>query len=252
MIKPKILCLHGFGESAELFRIRSRNLVALVGDKAELVYPDAPIDVGALHMTASELAGGAKLTGFVNLSWWWLRRGRTYEARGLGESLAFIGRLLNEQGPFDGIVGFSQGAALAVLVAALLEGRAGPLTMGEVSHPPIKFLMLAGAFQLEMPIYDYVYAEQFSIPSLHFRGVYDTVVSSERSLKLQNCFVDPAVFEFVGGHFIPQSPACARAMRAFLAPFIPGLAEPAATESTEEPASNPHVEAAAEPVPTSA
>ncbi|KAJ2772140.1 Ovarian cancer-associated protein 2 [Coemansia nantahalensis] len=224
MAPPKILCLHGFGESAELFKIRSRNLRALVGDHAELVYIDAPIDVGNLQMTTSDLAEAGAPSGFANFSWWWVRRGKTYEARGLGESLAHISKVLNEQGPFDGIVGFSQGAATAVLVSALLVGREGPLRLDSVSHPPPKFLLLAGAFQLEMPIYEYIYADKLDIPSLHIRGSYDTVVAPERSKKLQDCFVAPDVFEFVGGHFIPQSPQCARAMRAFLEPFIPGLA----------------------------
>ncbi|KAJ2377498.1 hypothetical protein H4S02_007632, partial [Coemansia sp. RSA 2611] len=49
MSRPKILCLHGFGESADLFKIRSRNFRSIVGEHAELVYPDAPIDVGSLR-----------------------------------------------------------------------------------------------------------------------------------------------------------------------------------------------------------
>ncbi|KAJ1732642.1 Ovarian cancer-associated protein 2 [Coemansia biformis] len=256
MGKPKVLCLHGFGESAELFKIRSRNLRALVGDHAELVYPDAPIDVGSLHMTTSDLADAGAVSGFTNLSWWWLRRGKTYEARGMGESLALLGKILNEQGPFDGIVGFSQGASLAVLVCALLAGREGPLTLGDVNHPQMKFAILAGAFQLEMPIYEYVYAEKFTTPSLHIRGIYDTVVSPERSLKLQHCFESPDAFEFVGGHFIPQSPQCARKMRAFLAPFIPGLADDesqaAADSCTATTATTDSADSSAEPIPTAA
>lgn len=33
--------------------------------------------------------------------------------QGLEESLAFLGRVWDEQGPFDGLLGFSQGAAMA-------------------------------------------------------------------------------------------------------------------------------------------
>ncbi|KAJ2850135.1 Ovarian cancer-associated protein 2 [Coemansia brasiliensis] len=225
MAKPKILCLHGFGENAELFKIRSRNFRAVVGDNAELVYLDGPIDIGRLHMTTGDLTDPDLSNGFTNLGWWWMRRGWSYEARGIGKTLDLISKVLEEQGPFDGILGFSQGAALAVIISELLAQKdlQGPLSLGNTTHPPIKFLVLAGAFQIEVPEYEYLYRETLSVPSLHIMGTYDTVVEPERSIKVQGYFDKPQVFEFVGGHFIPQSPQCARVMRAFLAPFVPGV-----------------------------
>ncbi|KAJ2353305.1 Ovarian cancer-associated protein 2 [Coemansia erecta] len=225
MTKPRILCLHGFGESAELFKIRSRNFRAVVGDNADLVYVDGPIDIGSLHMTTGDLVDPEIASEFTNLGWWWMRRGRSFEARGIGKSLDLLGRVLAEQGPFDGILGFSQGAAMAIIICALLAGRAndGPLSLGNIDHPQIKFLVLAGAFQLEVPEYNYLYEQPFAVPSLHIIGTYDTVVEPERSQLVQSYFNSPDIFEFVGGHFIPQSPKCARVMRAFLAQFIPAL-----------------------------
>lgn len=40
---------------------------------------------------------------------------------GVDDSLSALERLMEAQGPFDGLLGFSQGAALAALVAALQE-----------------------------------------------------------------------------------------------------------------------------------
>lgn len=34
--KPKILCLHGFGENADVFKLRLRHISKMVGDNAEL------------------------------------------------------------------------------------------------------------------------------------------------------------------------------------------------------------------------
>lgn len=42
--------------------------------------------------------------------------------RGLEEALETVAQALNKLGPFDGILGFSQGAALAALVCALGQG----------------------------------------------------------------------------------------------------------------------------------
>ncbi|KAI8319077.1 hypothetical protein GQ54DRAFT_318719 [Martensiomyces pterosporus] len=222
--KPKILCLHGFAENAELFKIKSRNFRKVVGDSADLVYVDAPIDVGALRLTSEELAAADPKNDFSNFAWWWVKNGKNPELRGIEECLTVIGNVLNEQGPFDGIVGFSQGAAFAVVISALLDGCKGSLSFGvEVSHPPIKFLLLAGAYRLDMPQYQYLYEKRFSMPSMHMMGTYDTVIEISRSQKLLECFDSPVVFEFVGGHFMPQTPKCAREMRAFLTRFIPLL-----------------------------
>ncbi|KAJ2146568.1 Ovarian cancer-associated protein 2, partial [Coemansia sp. RSA 564] len=120
MTKPKILCLHGFGENAELFKIRSRNFRAVVGDTADLVFLDGPVDIGSLHMTTGGLVDASIAREFTNLGWWWMRRGRSFEARGIGKTMDLISKVLTEQGPFDGILGFSQGASLAIVISALL------------------------------------------------------------------------------------------------------------------------------------
>ncbi len=39
---PRILCLHGGGANAEAFRLQSRGLFRLLGDKFRFVFPDAP------------------------------------------------------------------------------------------------------------------------------------------------------------------------------------------------------------------
>ncbi|KAJ2334666.1 hypothetical protein GGI00_001745 [Coemansia sp. RSA 2681] len=155
--------------------------------------------------------------------------------------MEFIGKVLNEQGPFDGILGFSQGGSLAVIIAALLEGREGPSFGIEVSHPPIKFVVLAGAFKAEAPQYQYIYDKPLAnTPSLHMMGTYDTVVGIEKPRQVLKMFEDPVVFEFDGGHFIPQTPKCIRTMTEFLVPHVPGLQpKPSADNAPEQPPTPP-------------
>ncbi|KAJ2900147.1 hypothetical protein GGI21_004769, partial [Coemansia aciculifera] len=188
---------------------------------------------------ASEASGQQD---FVNLAWWWTRRGgKTVEQRGFAKTLEYIGKVLNEQGPFDGILGFSQGGSLATIIAALLEGRDGPSFGIEVNHPPMKFIVLAGAFRAEAPQYEYIYAKPVeNTASFHMMGIYDTVVGIEKPRQLLKAFTNPVAFEFEGGHFIPQTPKCIRAMTEFLVPLIPGLqAKPSPDNVIEHPLTPP-------------
>ncbi|KAJ2521135.1 hypothetical protein H4217_001587 [Coemansia sp. RSA 1939] len=239
--KPKILCLHGFGESGELLRIRSRNFHRVLEDHTDLVYLDGHLDIANLHLTAADLdRDNSTHVDFKNLAWWWSRKSKTVEYRGLEQSLEQVGRVLNEQGPFDGILGFSQGACLAIIIAALLGGRAehGPGFGIEVTHPPIKFLVLAGAFLLSEPGYKYLYAEKINVPSFHMSGEYDTVIPRDEARAASSIFESPVLFDFVGGHFIPQTPQCASAMAAFVAPFVPGVLGDSADDSVADAAAD--------------
>ncbi|KAJ1987017.1 hypothetical protein GGI25_005260 [Coemansia spiralis] len=234
MSRPKILCLHGFGESAELFQIRSRNFRKIVEEHADLVYLDGHIDIATLHLTASDISKEAVKGDFKNYAWWWARKGKTFEMRGYEKTMKIIGNVLNEQGPFDGILGFSQGACLGIVISALLDGRDqdGPGFGIEVNHPPLKFMVLAGAFLLDDPRYQFLYSKKLNIPSLHMSGEYDTVIDPVDTHKANKLFESPVIFDFVGGHFIPLSPQCTRVMKKFLAQFIPGVE--AEEEKTQE------------------
>ena len=58
---------------------------------------------------------------------WWRRKGEgePYTYEGMDRGLATIAETMQRDGPFDGVIGFSQGGAAAGMVAALLEdGRA--------------------------------------------------------------------------------------------------------------------------------
>ncbi|KAG8624361.1 hypothetical protein KVT40_007428 [Elsinoe batatas] len=122
---------------------------------------------------------------------------------GLEESLALWGRTLREEGPFDGVLGFSQGGAAAVMLASLLEeGRKGlfekfegkggmrfPESLlgedGAAVNGPLKVVVVYSGFRApEKSGYDAFYEAGLSTPSLHFIGSVDTVVEESRCLAL--------------------------------------------------------------------
>lgn len=140
---------------------------------------------------------------------------------GLDASLAYIASLLAESGPFDGIIGFSQGAALAAMVASLLEenrsdafvpselgGIAYPDCFASLTHPPLNFVVSFSGFVASHSDYRAFYTPAIRTPMLHVLGSMDTIVEEEWSMKLvESCHKDgasqPAVLRHSGGHIVP-------------------------------------------------
>jgi len=151
------------------------------------------------------------------------------EYTGLEDSFSFLAEVLNTQGPFDGVLGFSQGACCAIMLASLLEvgrkeefkkdtkGIPFPLILesgDEVVHRPFKFAVSYSGFRPPPNKgYDAFYKGGLSTPTLHFIGSVDTVVEESKCLELVEACKIPLqgekeihkVVYHPGGHFVPSS-----------------------------------------------
>ena len=129
----KILMLHGFTQSGELFRAKARALEkhlqkSLPTHTLTFVYPTGPIklnpdDIPFKTSPDTTPTDPSTSTPEISAHAWW-RRSTTAEPPvylGLDTGLESIARILSTDGPFDGVIGFSQGAACAAIVASLLE-----------------------------------------------------------------------------------------------------------------------------------
>lgn len=109
--------------------------------------------------------------------------------------------VFNQQGPFDGVFGFSQGAALTSLLVGMRspDGRATP-------ERPLSFdfAMMVGGFISNDPRHAPLYqsTDSFALPSLHLIGRSDFVVATEDSRALAARFKTPLVLEHDAGHII--------------------------------------------------
>ena len=105
---------------------------------------------------------------------------------------------------FAGVLGFSQGGALASLLVALREDS--PL-------PSLRFAIFAGAFRYRAtdPCYDHLFDERnlLTTPSLHCIGARDEIVKPHKSGALADCFAaDTRVLcEHRGSHVVPTNEA---------------------------------------------
>lgn len=131
----KILMLHGYTQSGTVFRGKTRalekNLHKAFPGGCKLIYPTAPIKLTPADVPTWDNGTGNADPAVTKIdvedepdAWaWWRRKGdgEPFEYEGLEEGLACVAEVLVREGPFDGVVGFSQGGALAGMVASLLE-----------------------------------------------------------------------------------------------------------------------------------
>jgi fermentation-respiration switch protein FrsA (DUF1100 family) len=101
---------------------------------------------------------------------------------------------------FDGVFGFSQGAALAGLLTAVQAGDAA-------SPLGFRFAVMVGGFTSHEPRHADLFARKLTIPSVHVAGRADTIVAIRDSLALAARFADPIILKHPGGHVIPNDPS---------------------------------------------
>lgn len=244
--------LHGYTQSGPLFRAKTRALEKSLLKyfpaptyALSLHYPTAPInikpaDLPGFDPTTSTSDGrfDSSVTAESTDAWgWWVRKGERepYTYDGMETGFARVAEVLKTEGPFDGVIGFSQGGALAGMVASLLEtgrkeaferaqaegGMAYPSSFleedtgyveGDTIHAPLRFAVSYSGFGASTnPLYQAFYEPKIATPMLHFLGQVDTVVEEARSLRLVDACVegrgegDKRVVYHPGGHFLPSS-----------------------------------------------
>ena len=258
--KLKILMLHGFTQSGPLFHAKTRALeknlekafppfpkpghLPLYPGGITLTYPTAPIKLAAADIPGFDVdgAGADDEKEDPEAYAWWRRKGdgEPFHYEGIELGLAHIADILESSGPYDGVIGFSQGAAAAGMVASLLEpGRRAAFEeqqrkggmrypdswtrdtgfVEDVVQAPMRFAVSYSGFGASNnELYLGFYEPKIRTPMLHFLGSVDTVVEESRSLRLVDACVDgrggegggggggvPRVVYHPGGHFVPSS-----------------------------------------------
>ncbi|KAF1941573.1 FSH1-domain-containing protein [Clathrospora elynae] len=272
----KILMLHGYTQSGPLFQAKTgalrKTLQKAFPSGIELVYPTAPIRLtpadesflaGSTGKDGEGKGGGDNKEEQEIDAWaWWRRKGdaEPYTYEGLELGLSHIASVLKAQGPFDGVVGFSQGGAAAAMVASLLEpGRreafekqykdggmrypesfeADTGYMEGSVHAPLKFAVSYSGFAARgKNPYHAFYEPRIATPILHFLGTQDVVVEEARSLALVKACThseDKYVVYHPGGHFLPSTQkASVNALIGFIKEVLQGEEESSKEEESVE------------------
>jgi predicted esterase len=183
----RVLCLHGYHGSGAILRDQMEPLTLCLPASIEFVYVNAP-----------SLATG-------DFGWWHEGFDGWERTRDWAIELVCAGPR------FDGIFGFSQGAALAGLLTAVQESGSAPPEFC------FDFAIMAGGFTSDLPQHADLLRHRLTTPSAHVIGRGDVIVPRKDSLRLADRFVDPLIVEHSGGHIVPGHHAVAGPIADFLA-----------------------------------
>jgi pimeloyl-ACP methyl ester carboxylesterase len=210
----RLVCLHGFRSNGAALRAQLRGLVAGAQPELELLCPDAPaLATGgsgwwnAVPLEPTALSDAAPSDPAL------ATRAKHYQ--GWEQTRAWLVAFFGEHGPIDGVLGFSQGAALT----GLLVGLRSPSGIPTLAQPlAFDFAILIGGFVSNDPAHAALYAaaESYALPTLHVIGRADGIVTSEASLSLAARFANPQLAMHDGGHVIASTEAVRAVLTAFL------------------------------------
>ncbi|KAJ7594261.1 FSH1-domain-containing protein [Mycena floridula] len=243
-----VLVLHGYSQNATMFSKRLGALRKQCGKDIEFVFCDGPVVLYPADLTGfasptpenTDPAADVYADPALTPRGWWKTNSNKTQTTGLDSSLLLLRDILKSR-KFDGVFGFSQGAALAALLAALLERpHVYPefLTDGQPPHPPFQFCVAVAGFRISSnPLVDIIYGDSYSTPTLHVVGRTDIIVTPERAQKLVDLSSDKRVEEHDGGHFVPSKANWRKFLKDYLTDPFADLPRPRANGIASGPAS---------------
>ncbi|KAK4696322.1 hypothetical protein P7C71_g1576, partial [Lecanoromycetidae sp. Uapishka_2] len=210
---PRILCLHGGGTSAMIFKIQTRRLQSALRSHFRFVFVDAPFESGPGPGVLPVFEGCEPFYRWVVPDDQNQERGQMHVRQMLREAI----KSDEGDGEFVGVLGFSQGGRMAAgLLADLQEGEATGLPYWQfgvficASYPPLSMSSSrpatskpTGEVDGHGPLRDPDEDEIIHVPSIHVRGTLDPHL--EKGRRLQKYFNEKTRFilEFEMGHHLP-------------------------------------------------
>lgn len=129
--------------------------------------------------------------------------------------MATIAAAIRDAGGIDAVAGFSQGGAVASIVAGALqadrklpEGEEGDWARGlrdANGGRDLKFAVSWSGFYATPEALRFLFEPKITTPTLHVYGSLDVVVEESRTQRLIDSCVEPAVVVHPGGHHVPVS-----------------------------------------------
>ena len=185
--------LHGHAQTGEEMAKKAGALRSEVKKIAEFVIVESPIRNPAGEQT-----------------WYEYERISEDESKytGVDKAVEEISTIFKEQGPFDGVWGFSMGGMMTgVLAQALSDNDVAPEVNFSFS------IIFAGPFPKDPKC---VLNGGIEMPSFHCFGENDKIIPEYMSKRLSECYKEPTIVTHEGGHLMPSVAPVRKALKVFL------------------------------------
>jgi len=133
---------------------------------------------------------------------------------GAKESVDAVRKAFAEHGPFDGILGFSQGAAMTALLCGMRQQN-----LPENAWLDFRFAILVSGFKPRAKELSHNFEQPIEVPSLHIIGETDDKVAPAKSMDMLAGFASPVLYNHPGGHYIPSDATTRNALSEFVSKF---------------------------------
>lgn len=200
-MKPRILCLHGYAMNSGWLREWCQPLEQRLAATAEFIYPQGPFVAPEEEVRATTARFNMPLPEHrlgPGLNWCWYRASDEKPPRyhGIESSLEMLAALFEREGPVAGVLGWSQGAVMTALLAAL---------MARDPDTPFQFrwAVLCGGFLPGDGRYRDLFAPPLTLPSLHVLGARESEFMKQQGERLAGAFANSERLVTPAGHTLP-------------------------------------------------
>ena len=197
----RVLCLHGYAMNRDWFHEwLSPIQQALIGS-AELIIPQAGIvapeaEVRAMVDMFQVAMPEDKIGSGKNWCWYRATADKPPVYQFFDETLNSLAQFYKSDGPFDGVLGWSQGAVVAAILAAL-QAQDTKYNFG------LKWMVLCGGFLPGDEKVKKLFVEPLPYPSLHVVGQKESEVMMRRCQRLHAAFQHAEWLDTPAGHVMP-------------------------------------------------
>lgn len=188
--KLRLLGLHGFRTSGDILRRQLSKWEPSLHELFDVDYVDAPLPC----------VGKSDVEGIFDGPYYeWFRTNKDFtEFYHLDEMFAYVTDYMKLHGPYDGFLGFSQGAIISGCLAGLQEKG---LALQDV--PPIRLVVLISPAQLRAPRVRQVYeGATIKCPTLAFLGDKDWL--KPYGVEALKSFENTVIINHRFGHTVPR------------------------------------------------
>jgi hypothetical protein len=219
--QAELINASGFGQSGDEFQIKTKKLRTFLSrtlspallsrypDGITFSYPTGPLELPMTDTNDTSLG-----TDVESKYAWWRTLEVISEYKEFPSAIAYLSNYIAREGPFDGVVGFSQGAALAAIVASWCEApwvpeRSSALATQDIPvtikapQRPLKFAICYSGYRATPRYYGGFYSPRIQTPVFSVTGDWDHMVNTTRSQELKESCSNIEIMSHPGTHYVP-------------------------------------------------